>query len=370
MPQADEQPGQQQPGPHRQPAARPGPQVHFAPFAEAHHRPADDDGLKHILPQPGAQRDVPPPPELADAAGKKGLAEVFGQFHAEGLRRAEGNVHTARKFGVKLQRVQQHAQQDGQAGILRPIVKNCLYIHISPVRDDDFFEQAPHNALCAEGQRAVIRPGRVQQRRGHSAPAVKGSLDHMGPEAQVAEHLPVPGGGLRRAAVHIHQIADGHKREKADAQRLGQGRKGKLGPPGPVGRQPAGQRVQYKMDIFDAEHHAQQHGHAQNQQRFFEGGGLLFQRLAGGRVQRAAGGGEQAVGPVNGQTQHPHQRRKPQQPDHRKTAAAPVKVQAGRQKHAGAPFFRRGGPDQPDRGQKQQKILDRMVGHVTPPRDG
>ena len=193
MPMASQ--GEQQPGPDRHAAAQRRAEPGAAPFAEPHHGFADNDGLEDVFPQPGAQRDVPAAPEIADAAGKEGLAEVFGQRHAEALGGAQHHVHAAGKLGVELQGVEQGTHQHGGAGVFGPVVKDGLDVHVGPVGDDEFFHHAPQDALHAEGEGAVVRPGRVEHGGGDAVPAVKGALHHMGPEAQVEQHLPVVGSG-------------------------------------------------------------------------------------------------------------------------------------------------------------------------------
>ena len=356
VPQADEHPCNEQARPHRQAAARRRAETAPAKFAEPHHGLADGDRLEHVFPQPRAQRDVPAPPELAHRAGKEGLTEVFRQRHAEGLCGAQRQIHAAGKFRVELQGVAQRSHHNGRAGILRPVVKYQLDKGVGTVRDDDFFEKAPHHALHTKAQRPVAGGGRVQQRGGGFVPAVEGAFHHMGPEAQEGQHLPVFLRRLNGAAAHIHQIADAHEQEKADAQRLRDGAEAQLRPPGAVLRQPLQGDAQQKGQVLDAHQHQHQPRHAGHQQAPFQRSGLLFQRLAGGRVQRGAHRGAQFLRPAHGKAQQPHHGGNAQQPHDAVIGPAPVEPQAAAQQHTGAVFLGRQRPQGPHQRQKQQQI--------------
>ena len=70
----------------------------------------------HILPEPGAQRDMPPPPVFGNAAGKIRVVEIFQEFKAQHPSQADGHIGVAGKIKVDLKGKGNSAQPGGQRG--------------------------------------------------------------------------------------------------------------------------------------------------------------------------------------------------------------------------------------------------------------
>ena len=61
-----------------------------------------------IIPQPGAEGNMPPAPEIAHRLGKIGAVEVFHQVDAQDAGGADGDIAVSRKIDVDLEAEGQH----------------------------------------------------------------------------------------------------------------------------------------------------------------------------------------------------------------------------------------------------------------------
>ena len=176
-----------------------------------------------VIPEPGRQRDVPPPPKLGDAGGNVRQVKVGGAVKAHHPAQAVAHLRVAGKIKVQLERVSQDAQPGqrrrdiGKAHVRRQQVAPQ---RADGIGQDHLFGQAEHKHLGTGfdlgGAAAVFD---VVQ-RGGQVPV----LDD-GPQHQLREQHHIGGKGdgvalrLRPAGVDVGNIADELKDIVADAQR-------------------------------------------------------------------------------------------------------------------------------------------------------
>ena len=69
-----------------------------------------------IIPEPGAQGDMPPPPKLGNAGGEIGIVKVGGEIKAKALGKTDGHVGVAGKVEIQLETVEDHSKPGGAGG--------------------------------------------------------------------------------------------------------------------------------------------------------------------------------------------------------------------------------------------------------------
>ena len=75
---------------------------HLPPFS-----PVSAQGNVHIVPEKGAQGDMPPAPEFRNAAGYVGIVEVFRVMEPQHPAHADGHIGIGGKIQVNVQRIGQ-----------------------------------------------------------------------------------------------------------------------------------------------------------------------------------------------------------------------------------------------------------------------
>ncbi len=124
-------------------------------------RPAAPQGEVQVLPEPAAQGDVPPPPELAGRLGDIGIVEVFQKLEAQHPPQADGHVRVAGEVEVELEGEGGDAQPGPQGGEPGP---GRGQIHVPQraqgVGKQNLFTRAHGEALDAGGEllKGVIPP--------------------------------------------------------------------------------------------------------------------------------------------------------------------------------------------------------------------
>ena len=178
-------------------------------------------GDVHVVAPPLRQTHVPTSPEISRRRGAVGEVEVSGQVDAQESGHALGHVGVSAEICVHLKAVSVQGHQSpcrgrgpwiGERGIHKPSAHNVPQQHLF------------HHALRKQNHK------RLQgSRRGvpswASQLGQEGGGPHNGARHELREEREV--GGKRQqtrwrgqcAPVHVHEEADGLKREKRDAQR-------------------------------------------------------------------------------------------------------------------------------------------------------
>ena len=97
----------------------------------------------HIVPEPGRQRNVPPPPKLRYVPTEIRHVEVTHQLYSKQLGRSDGYVRIARKVSVYLEGEKYRSQQQGASRLARIVRKHLIHIYRAVVRHHDLLEQTP-----------------------------------------------------------------------------------------------------------------------------------------------------------------------------------------------------------------------------------
>ena len=179
--------------------------------------PAAPQGDVHIVPEPGAQGDMPPPPELGDRAGDIGEVEVLQEMETEHPPQADGHVRVAGEVVVDLKGIAQGAQpghggRELSAGHAPGGVGHGGQL----VGEEDLFPQPHHEAAAPGGEIPPVLPA-VEDLIGH------GGVFHDGPRHQLGEEgdvEPQPQGialDLCLAHSNVEDVAHGLEGEEGDA---------------------------------------------------------------------------------------------------------------------------------------------------------
>ena len=115
--------------------------------------PVAAQGDIEILPKPGAQRDVPAPPEFSDGPGDIGIVEVAQEIKAQHPPQAHSHIGIAREVKIELEGEGQDAQPSPCRGELR-----CGHglvgvpEHAEIIGQKDLFRQTHHKDLHTGGK--------------------------------------------------------------------------------------------------------------------------------------------------------------------------------------------------------------------------
>ena len=183
------------------------------PAAPAH--PVAAQRNVHIFPEEGAQRDVPAPPELADAAGNEGRVEILQEAEAQHAAQADGHVGIAGKIEIQLQEEQCRRQPAGKEGHLRRQGQGLQHLP-AQVRQQHLFPEAQGEAEEALPQ-ALLRHLPMRDGLRHVAVADDGAGDELGEQGHIQQQpqgVPLQG---RLAPVHVHGIGDDLEGIEGDA---------------------------------------------------------------------------------------------------------------------------------------------------------
>ncbi len=177
--------------------------------------PAERD--VQIVPQPGAERDVPAAPELGHASGDVRHVEILWQVVADHLGRTDGHVGIAREVAVNLQAVADHRQPQHASGIKRGLRKDLVNRRGQPVGDDHFLRQPEQKETGARGQSIGGRsdPPRHLRKKDRRADDRAGDeLREKRDERGVVHQRPAR---LDLAPVHVDRVAHRLEGVEADA---------------------------------------------------------------------------------------------------------------------------------------------------------
>jgi len=204
--------------------------------------PAAPQGEVDIVPEPGGQGDVPPPPEFGDGPGDVGVIEVLQEVEAEHLAKADGHVGVAGEIVVDLQGVAQGAQPGEGGGQAVPLAKGPVGHHRQLVGEEHLLAQT-HDKPAAPG--GEVRPDlfAVVDLLGHCLILDDGAGDELGEKGDVKPHLQGRALHLPPVPVDVQHIAQGLEGKEGDAD-------GQLNTGNDKGRPQAVQNTQCKRQVF------------------------------------------------------------------------------------------------------------------------
>ena len=172
-----------------------------------------------VVPEPGAEADVPTSPELAHRTGDVGPIEVLQEVEPEHASQADGHVAVAAEVKVDLQGVGHHAQPghgrwchvhgQGEDGI-----GDARHL----VRDQHLLRQTDHETPDATGEQRYGHDT-VRDLAGQIPVPYDRAGDQLGEQADVQGHRTRVPLGLRLAPVHVHHVADPLEDEEGDPDR-------------------------------------------------------------------------------------------------------------------------------------------------------
>ena len=162
---------------------------------------------------------MPAVPVLGERAREVRAAEVFAHGDAEHLRHAARDVDAAGEVGIELQRVHERRQQHVGAGVVGVRPGDGVDHAHGAVGDDELFEKAPEDQLCAEADVVkvifVLVIELVRQLVVHADRA----LNDLREEGHEQRELADVALGGHFFAVDVEHVAHGLERVKRDAQR-------------------------------------------------------------------------------------------------------------------------------------------------------
>ena len=170
---------------------------------------------------------MPAPPELRDAAGEEGVAEVFREMKAKDPAEAHGHIAVTGEVEVNLQGAGHGVEPCKQHRGLGGLQKGGHQL-IQHVGDKDLFPKPHHEASCAGGS-VRQRVAAAGQLRGNVCIADDGPGDELGEHGHIGGQLQQVPLGRHRATVDIDDVAEHLKGVEADADGQGdlQSRQGK-----------------------------------------------------------------------------------------------------------------------------------------------
>ena len=170
---------------------------------------------------------MPAPPELRDAAGEEGVAEVFREMKAKDPAKAHGHIAVAGEVEVNLQGAGHGVEPCKQHRGLGGLQKGGHQL-IQHVGDQDLFPKSYHEASCAGGS-VRQRVAAAGQLRGNVCIADDGPGNELGEHGHIGGQLQQIPLGRHRTTVDIDDVAEHLKGIEADADGQGdlQGRQGK-----------------------------------------------------------------------------------------------------------------------------------------------
>ncbi len=172
-----------------------------------------------VIAQPVRQRDVPALPEFAQPLGPVRLVEIGRKAEAEQRRQRDRDIGVGAEIAIDLHRIAVDAEQQiGPAIVGRRGEDRIDQPGREVVRDDDLLEQPEQDQQQRRRDRDRLGRGPRQLRQ-----EIGGAHDRPGDELRekrhVQRHVERLAAHRDIAAIHIHDIRDAVKREKADADR-------------------------------------------------------------------------------------------------------------------------------------------------------
>ena len=160
-----------------------------------------------VLPEPGGQADVPPPPELSDGTGLIGIVEVLQEVEPEEMPQADGHVRVAGEVKIDLERVRDGADpRRDRCGVRHggDVLPDGAHL----VGDEHLLAQTDHQPLQTLAGLAHRLPP-VLQVVGHRLVLHDRPRDQLGEQRYIrAEVHDVPLGRYQ-PPVHVDGIAHG-----------------------------------------------------------------------------------------------------------------------------------------------------------------
>ena len=203
----------------RRPVPQPGEQPHSRQVEDVPNggAAASSQGDIDVIPEPGGQGDVPPPPELGDRLGDIGVVEVFQEMKAKHPPQADGHVGIGGEVEVNLEGVCRRPRPcrtggHGGGGLGEHSVGDLAH----GVGQQHFFaqpEQEPRRPLGEFGQ-GLLPAGDLP---GHGGIAYDGPGHQLGEQGYVEGYVEgvALAGGV--SAVHVDDVAQPLEGEKGDA---------------------------------------------------------------------------------------------------------------------------------------------------------
>ena len=165
-------------------------------------------GVENVIPEEGAERDMPPVPEFGDRPGEEGAAEVFRHGNPENLPHAHHRVHRAGKVHVQLDGIAQRCQSNDPAGKTAGVGKYRLHEGVQSIRHHQLFHQSEEKPLQT-GRQVLIANGLTVpesvRRLGIAADGPLHDLREEGQEQCHPQQVPVRGNFL---VVHVKEVGD------------------------------------------------------------------------------------------------------------------------------------------------------------------
>ncbi len=186
-------------------------------------------GMYEVVPEPGAQGDVPPPPELLDGPGGVGQVEVLQEPEAEEPPQADGHVAVATEVEVDLEGIA-YRPQPGQAEVQLGRCQGEDRVGHRPggVGQEYLLPEAGDEpAQAGQGQLRGQAP--VLDLVGHVVVDDDGPGDELGEEGDVEQQPPGIPGPLLRMAVDVNDVAQALEGIKGDADGQHDPRQGQPG---------------------------------------------------------------------------------------------------------------------------------------------
>ena len=171
-----------------------------------------------VVTQPGAERHVPAPPEVADARGLVGAVEVLGQLEAEELGRAARDVGVAAEVAVDLEREAVERDDDLGRAERGGVVEHAVdQVHAHEVREDDLLRHAHRDQEERVPDPLAGQPRRPVDLRQELGRAHDRAGDELREEGDVEAEADEAAARLEPPAVDVDRVAERLERVEADA---------------------------------------------------------------------------------------------------------------------------------------------------------
>ena len=143
---------------------------------------AEDGDVQQIIPEEGAQRNVPALPELCNVLAQKGIPEVFVKVESEQPSQSDRHIRIAGKVKVDLHSVNRNRIPGAHHGnVIQITGEECVYDGTQMVGKNDFFAQTDHDPgqTLADVMGSGIPFGQLR---------LDGAVPDDGPSHQLGEH--------------------------------------------------------------------------------------------------------------------------------------------------------------------------------------
>ena len=173
-------------------------------------------GDVYIFPEPGGKRDVPPPPEVRDALGHIGVAEVLHEPEPQHPAQAAGHVGVAGEVEIDLKCIGDEAHPGPQYAGLPGGGRQLPPQDGHAVRQQHLFPQARHEQPHPPGEALQRQIGAVQLFLNVHVPD-DGPRDELGEHGHVGPKEEGAFLGFGLAPVNVDHVGHDLKGEEGDA---------------------------------------------------------------------------------------------------------------------------------------------------------